>query len=142
MNATTLDVAGTGPVPAIVTSDSPQSAVSWGAILAGAAVAEGSTLILLALGSGLGFAASSPWPGVGASLETFTVMAGIWLIVTQWIASALGGYIAGRLRTRWTSTHSHEVFFHDTAHGLAVWAVATVMVAAIAAGTIAAGAPP
>jgi hypothetical protein len=48
----------------------------------------------------------------------------------QWISSALGGYITGRLRTRWVGTHTHEVFFRDTAHGLVTWAVATVLVAA------------
>jgi hypothetical protein len=60
-----------------------------------------------------------------------TVNAAIWLIVTQWASAALGGYIAGRLRTRWHGTHVHEVFFRDTAHGLITWSVATVFVAAI-----------
>jgi hypothetical protein len=48
----------------------------------------------------------------------------------------LGGYIAGRLRTRWVGTHTHEVFFRDTAHGLITWAVATILVAAVAAGSV------
>jgi hypothetical protein len=88
-------------------------------------------LVLLALGGGLGFAAISPWPGRGVSATTFTVNTAIWLIVTQWISAALGGYIAGRLRTRWIGTHTHEVFFRDTAHGLVMWSVATVAVAAV-----------
>jgi hypothetical protein len=67
---------------------------------------------------------------------TFTVTAAIWLIVTQWISAGLGGYIAGRLRTRWIGTHTHEVFFRDTAHGLVTWAVATVVVAAIAGSSL------
>src|SRR5579883_2964960 len=77
------------------------SAASWGAIFAGAAVAVAASLILLALGSGLGFAELSPWPGHRASPTTFTVTAAIWMIVTQWLSAALGGYVAGRLRTRW-----------------------------------------
>jgi hypothetical protein len=107
------------------------SAVSWPAIIAGAFVAAAVSLVLLMLGSGLGFAAISPWPGRGMSATTFVVTSAIWLIVTQWISSGFGGYVAGRLRTRWMSTHTHEVFFRDTAHGLITWAVATVLVAAV-----------
>jgi hypothetical protein len=110
----------------------PRSAASWGAIIAGAFVAAGVTLILLALGSGLGFAATSPWPNAGISGMTLAVTAAIWLIITQWLSAAIGGYMAGRLRTRWLGTHAHEVFFRDTAHGLITWALASVLVAAIA----------
>jgi hypothetical protein len=106
------------------------SAASWPAIIAGAFVAAAVTLILLALGSGLGFASISPWPGRGVSGTTFAVTAAIWLILTQWVSAGLGGYLAGRLRTRWIGTHTHEVFFRDTAHGLITWAVASVLVAA------------
>jgi hypothetical protein len=115
-----------------------KSAASWAAIIAGAFVAVSVSLILLALGSGLGFAEISPWPGRGVSATTFTVTTAIWLIVTQWISAALGGYIAGRLRTRWYGTHTHEVFFRDTAHGLITWSVATVLVAAIVTGSVSA----
>ncbi len=115
-----------------------KSAASWPAIFAGAFVAVSASLVLVALGGGLGFAEISPWPGRGASATTFTVTTAIWLIVTQWLSAALGGYIAGRLRTKWVGTHTHEVFFRDTAHGLVTWAVATVTVAAVLAGSISA----
>ena len=65
-----------------------------------------------------------------------TINAAIWLIVIQWISAALGGYIAGRLRSRWHGTHEHEVFFRDTAHGLITWSVATVFVAAVLTSTL------
>jgi hypothetical protein len=120
--------------------ESPRSAVSWAAIAGGAFVAAATSLILLALGSGLGLAAVSPWPGAGTSPITFTVMAGIWLIVVQWAASGVGGYLTGRLRTRWTDLHSHEVFFRDTAHGFLTWAVSTVMVALLAGAAASIGA--
>jgi hypothetical protein len=112
-----------------------KSAASWPAILAGAFVAVSASLILVVLGSGLGFAAVSPWPGHGASATGLTISSAIWLIVTQWISAALGGYVAGRLRTKWTGTHTHEVFFRDTAHGLITWSVATVFVAWVIAGS-------
>jgi hypothetical protein len=111
----------------------PKSAASWPSIIAGAFVAAASTVILVALGSGIGFASISPWPDRGASITTFAMTTAIWLIVTQWISAALGGYIAGRLRTRWIGTHTHEVFFRDTAHGLITWAVATILVVAVGA---------
>jgi hypothetical protein len=57
-------------------------------------------------------------------------------VVTQWLSAAAGGYIAGRLRQRWLATHTHEVFFRDTAHGLITWAVATLCIAAILAGSM------
>jgi hypothetical protein len=116
------------------------SALSWAAILGGALVAIAVTLVLFSLGSGLGFAAASPWGDVGVTAAHVGVFAGIWLIVVQWLASATGGYLTGRLRTRWTGTHSHEVFFRDTAHGFLTWSLATVTVAAIAAAFAAASA--
>jgi hypothetical protein len=108
-----------------------RSAASWSAIIAGAFVAAAVSLVLLALGSGLGFAAISPWTGEGVTLKTFAVTTAIWLIVIQWVASAVGGYIAGRLRTRWIGTNPHEVFFRDTAHGFVTWAVSNVLVAIV-----------
>ena len=115
------------------TVESSKSAVSWGAIIAGAVVAAAVSLILLALASGLGLASVSPWPNSGASLTTFSVMTAIGLIVVQWVASGFGGYVTGRLRTKWTGTHTHEVFFRDTAHGFIMWALSTVLVASLLA---------
>jgi hypothetical protein len=114
---------------------SAKSAASWPSIIAGAFVAAATTVILVALGSGIGFASISPWPDRGASVTTFAMTTAIWLIVTQWVSAALGGYLAGRLRTRWMGTHPHEVFFRDTAHGLITWAVATILVVAVGVGT-------
>jgi hypothetical protein len=114
-----------------------KSAASWPAIFAGASVAIATSLLLFVLGSGLGLAIVSPWPGRGVSATGFTINAAIWLIVTQWLSAAIGGYTAGRLRTKWVGTHSHEVFFRDTAHGLVTWSVATVVVALVLAGSAA-----
>lgn len=113
----------------------PKSAASWPSIIAGAFVAAAASVILIALGSGIGFASISPWPDRGATVTTFAMTTAIWLIVTQWVSAALGGYIAGRLRTRWIGTHAHEVFFRDTAHGLITWAVATILVVTVSAGS-------
>jgi hypothetical protein len=113
--------------------ESSVSAVSWAAVFAGAFVATAASLVLIAIGSGFGLASLSPWPGNGVSAKTFTVMSAVWLIVVQWSASGLGGYIAGRMRTKWANLHTHEVFFRDTAHGLITWAVATIFIGALLA---------
>jgi hypothetical protein len=128
-------------VPATATTappaaESPVSAASWPAIFAGAFAAIATSLVLFALGTGFGLASISPWPHSGASATTFTVMTAIWLIVVQWLSAALGGYITGRLRTKWVGTHTDEVFFRDTAHGFVTWALATVAGAAILASAV------
>ena len=118
------------------TTDKPASAVSWGAIFAGAAAAAVISLILLVLGTGLGLASLSPWTQAGASAATLGVSAIIWITVTQIMASGVGGYLAGRLRTKWLSVHSDEVYFRDTAHGFLAWAIASLAMAALLASTV------
>jgi hypothetical protein len=107
------------------------SAVSWGAILVGATVAVALTLVLFVLGVGIGFLGDNP--------KTSAILVAIWLIVTQWLSAGVGGFLTGRLRHRWLATHEHEVFFRDTAHGLAMWAVATVAVALVGTGAMGRG---
>lgn len=110
-------------------NEASSSAVSWAAVVGGAFVAASLSLILLSLGTGLGFSAVSPWTHNGASAVAIGAGAIAWLIVTQIVASALGGYLGGRLRTKWTNVHTDEVYFRDTAHGLLVWAVGIVITA-------------
>ncbi len=135
-------VASTTPTPVIgVTTqiqDQPVSAVSWGAIFAGAAGAASLSLILLILGTGLGLSSVSPWAQSGVSASTLGVSSIIWITFTQLAAAALGGYLAGRLRTKWLSVPVDEVHFRDTAHGFLAWAVATLFTAALLTATISA----
>ena len=105
-------------------------AVSWAAIAGGALAAAALTLVLLAFGVGMGFSVVSPWGNSGVSATTFEIGTGLYLIVIAMLASTIGGYIAGRLRTKWVGVHTHEVFFRDTAHGFLAWAFATVLSAA------------
>jgi len=121
------------PIDQRVATESTGSAISWPAIFGGGIAAAATTLLLLLIGSGFGLAMTSPWPNAGATATTFTIAAGIWLIVMQWISSGLGGFITGRLRTKWVRVHTHEVFFRDTAHGLLTWSLATVIGAILVA---------
>jgi hypothetical protein len=108
-------------------SDEHSSGVSWSAVIGGAFVAAAISLIMLALGAGFGLSAVSPWSNISASAKAIDSAAIAWLIVTQVIACALGGYLTGRLRTKWVAVHTDEVFFRDTANGFLVWAVGLVM---------------
>jgi hypothetical protein len=116
--------------------------VSWGAVLAGAFVAAAMTLFLVILGAGLGLASVSPWSADNPPAGTLSHIAAAWIVVSHIIAAALGGYITGRLRTRWRDTRTDEIFFRDTAHGFLVWSVGAVIGAVAfthAAGAIVAG---
>jgi hypothetical protein len=112
------------------------SAVAWGAIIAGAAAAASLSLILLILGTGLGLSSVSPWSQQGISAESFGKSTIVWLTLTQLVCAATGGYLAGRLRTRWADLNSDEVYFRDTAHGFLAWAVATLVTATLLASAI------
>lgn len=101
--------------------------VSWAAVTAGAVVSCALTLLLLAFGVGLGLSVVSPWSGAGVSATTFKIGTGLYFIVIAMLSSSIGGYIAGRLRSRWVSVHSDEVYFRDTAHGFVSWAFASVL---------------
>jgi len=113
------------------TAGSAPSAVAWPAIWVGAVVAVAVMLTLLVIGSGAGLASVSAWAHVGLSAVTATVAGAIWLLVVQWIGAGIGGYLTGRLRTKWAGTSHHEIFFRDTAHGFVAWALSTVIVATV-----------
>jgi hypothetical protein len=125
--------AGSAAGTTVVGNEASSSAVSWAAIIAGAFAALALGVILTSLGTGLGLTTISAWPNSGASATTFTISAGIGLIVVQWLSAALGGFITGRLRTKWTGVHTHEVFFRDTAHGFLSWALTTIIGTALLA---------
>ena len=112
-------------------SDLNNPGVSWGAVLAGAAAAAALSFILLILGVGLGLSSVSPWSFNAPALGVSTIA---WLAFMQLAASGIGGYMAGRLRVKWSSIHTDEVHFRDTAHGLLAWAVATLITVAVLAG--------
>jgi hypothetical protein len=113
--------------PGAETSEPSIAGVSWAAVAAGAIVTCALTFVLLAFGVGLGLSVVSPWADAGVSATTFKIGTGLYLIVIAMMSSSIGGYIAGRLRTRWIGVHSDEVYFRDTAHGFIAWALASVL---------------
>ncbi len=119
------------------------SGVSWSAVFGGAFVTAALFLILLSLGAGLGLSSTSIWSNTGASAARLGTASILWLIFAELVCSAMGGYLAGRLRTKWTSIHGDEVYFRDTAHGFLSWSVALVVSAAFlgSAATVMIGSP-
>lgn len=128
--------------------ESTRSAVSWGAVIAGAVIGAALTITLITGGTGLGFLAVSPWQNDGASGTSIAVGTIVWLLVTQIIAYGISGYVTGRLRTKWTDVQRDEIYFRDTAHGFLVWALSSIVgfilltsiTASIISGTAQAGA--
>jgi hypothetical protein len=102
------------------------SAVSWSAVIAGALTALAVSIIIIALGSGIGFAMASPF-SYSPSAGTLTVLGAVWLVFAQAVGYATGGFVAGRLRANPSAVHSDEVKFRDGANGLVVWAIGVVL---------------
>lgn len=105
-------------------------AVSWGAILAGALSAAALSFVLLAIGAAFGLSVTTPWDFMGRDAGEAAAAAGIgtaiFLVIVHAIASGIGGYLAGRLRSKFIGLRGDETYFRDTAHGLVVWAVSAL----------------
>jgi hypothetical protein len=129
----------TVPAEVVVAAGEPHSTIAWAAILAGAVASLALSLVLSTLVAGFGFKFVLPWPSqAGANPFGFTPALGAGMVAVEVLSSALGGYLAGRLRTRWLNLHSHEAHFRDTAHGLLTWAVSTLAGAVLVATVFAA----
>lgn len=131
-----LNIPDRGGAPAI---ESAQSAISFSAIFAGALAMASSSLVLSFVGAGMGFAVATPWSGAAAAATKFAATTAISLVVIQWFSSAIGGYIAGRLRVKWAAVHDDQIFFEDTAHGFLAWSLAMLAAAFLFTGVLSAG---
>ncbi|MGB4107029.1 MAG: hypothetical protein WBK55_04465 [Alphaproteobacteria bacterium] len=105
------------------------SYVDLPAIIIGTAVALAITIILLHFGSmlGLALAPDAEWNPETAFGQIITIC--LWGLWVQILASLIGGYIAGRMRTPVAGSSAHEREMRDGVHGLSVWAFATVLTA-------------
>lgn len=122
------------PEADVIVEERGTSAVSWGAILAGGVATAALWLFMLALGAGIGLSLVSPWGNSPVSSEHAATGAGIYLVLAAIMSAAVGGYLTGRLRRRWTAADEHEVYFRDTAHGLVGWAFSIILSAGLLAG--------
>ena len=131
-------MAHVGPSPVTSAAARPQAGsaagpgyVEWGAVFAGAVLAAALSFVFLTFGAAIGLSAASPWPNSGMSAKFIAGLAVFWALVQQIGAFMAGGYVAGRMRSRWQDTPQHEVEFRDGLHGGLVWAVGLVIGAAI-----------
>jgi hypothetical protein len=97
-----------------------RSAFSWSAAIAGALAAWAVAFIFISLGAGIGLSATSPYGG--ASAGTLGIGGAIWLLFSETIAFATGGYLAARLRIR-DHIPGPETKFRDAAHGFMAWVI-------------------
>lgn len=122
-----------GPGPASSSAPTTTAGVSfveWGSVFAGAVLAAAISFVLLTFGAAIGLSATSPWPGSGASGKLVASIAAFWAIAQMIGAYIAGGYVAGRMRSRWHET-GDEAEFRDGLHGGLVWAVGVVLTAAL-----------
>jgi hypothetical protein len=107
------------------------SFVEWPAVLAGAVLAGAISFVLLTFGTSIGMSLTSPWPGSGLSAKMVAAIAVFWVMIQQIGAFLAGGYVAGRMRARWSEVSDDEVEFRDGLHGGLVWAVGVAFGAAL-----------
>ena len=117
------DPAAAGPVP---TPGGPLSYIHWGPALAGAVVAAAVSFVLMGFASAVGLMVASPSPTWRDTSVWLAILSGVWIIVVASGSFALGGYLAGRVRSTWKAP-ADEVEFRDGVHGLLVWAVGVVL---------------
>jgi hypothetical protein len=122
---------GDGPVP---TPGGPLSYIHWGPIIGGAIAAAAIWLVLMAFASAVGLATFSPSPTWRDASFALALLTGLWLLLAALLSFGVGGYLAGRVRSTWSTT-ADEVEFRDGAHGLLVWALAVVLGALITGAT-------
>jgi len=117
------DPVAAGPVP---TPGGPLSYIHWGPVFAGAALAAAVSFVLMGFASAVGLMVASPSPTWRDASVWLAILSGFWIIVVATGSFALGGYLAGRVRSTWKAPED-EVEFRDGAHGLLVWAIGVVL---------------
>lgn len=117
------DPAASGPVP---TPGGPLSYIHWGPAIAGAVIAAATSFVLMGFASAVGLMVASPSPTWRDASVWLAILSGFWIVLVAVGSFALGGYVAGRVRSTWKASE-HEIEFRDGAHGLIVWALGIVL---------------
>ena len=100
--------------------------------IAGAIVAAATSFVLMSFASAVGLMVASPSPTWRDASVWLALLSGFWILVVAAGSFALGGYIAGRVRSTWKAS-SDEVEFRDGVHGLIAWALGVMLGAALLA---------
>jgi hypothetical protein len=121
----------TGSIPQL--DDAEWSYLQWTPVVAGAICAAALSFILVTFAAAVGLGVSSTSPTWRDASVALWILSGLYLILQALLSFGLGGYIAGRIRTSLAENSTEEVENRDGLHGLAAWALAVVMGAALAA---------
>ncbi len=134
-----MSINTTSPSAVTVASINQPAYIEWGPIIAGAVSAAAITFVMITFGAAVGFTLVSPWPSSGLSGAAVGVIVAFWTVIVQVASFAGGGYLAGRMRSRWGESATEEGQFRDNAHGFLVWAVGVVIGALLLASASGAG---
>jgi hypothetical protein len=107
--------------------------LQWTPVIAGALAATALSLILVTFAAAVGLGVSSTSPTWRDASVALWLLSGLYLILQAIISFGFGAYIAGRMRRPLGAGPAEQVESRDGLHGLAVWAVAVVLGATVAA---------
>jgi hypothetical protein len=107
--------------------------LQWTPIVAGALVACAASLIMVTFGTTVGLGVSSAAPTWRDASVALWVLSGIYLILQALVSFGCGGYLTGRCRRPYDEGIGDEAQSRDGLHGIASWALAVVLGAALAA---------
>jgi hypothetical protein len=90
--------------------------------MGGAVLAAALSFVLVTFAAAIGLSATSPWPHSGLGVKAIAALAVFWALAQQIGALMVGGYVAGRMGSRWYEA-GHQARFRDGLHGALVWGV-------------------
>lgn len=132
--ATETDVVVVAPTPSAPRSG---SYLEWSAIFGGAVLAAAITTLFTTFGSAIGLSLVSFEPSRSTGVTVLAIAGALWALWVSVTASAAGGYLAGRMRRPAADASLHERHVRDGSHGLVVWAVGALLIAGLAASSVA-----
>jgi hypothetical protein len=115
--------------PDVESLPNPFARISWGGVFAGVFIVLALQVLLNMIGVGIGLGTIQPATGDTPSAAAMTVGAGLWFVVSSWIALVAGGYVASRLAG---SYHRQDALLH----GLVTWGFTLVLIVVLAAGAV------
>jgi hypothetical protein len=119
------------------------SYIHWGPGIVGAIVAAAMSFVLMGFASAVGLMVASPSPTWRDTSVWLTILSGFWIVLVTVSSFAVGGYLAGRVRSKWAAALD-EIEFRDGTHGLIAWAIGVMLGAvllSLTASTFAASGP-
>jgi hypothetical protein len=108
----------------------------WTPVVAGALAAAALAFVLHSFALALGLSMTSTAPTWRDTSATLVLLSGLYLLLVAIVSYGFGGYVAARLRARFTDVPLEDVEFRDGMHGLVVWALATLLAGVLALGAI------